>query len=73
MCARGAPARFRWKDEDELAHAVELELFSAEEAAAIRAAGERVIAARPWPTGREDWRPDPAWALPRLPKGWDVV
>ncbi len=62
-----------WKDEDELARAVELRLFCDEEAAAIRAAGRRVIAERPWPTGWEEWRPDPAWAPPRLPEGWDVV
>jgi hypothetical protein len=62
-----------WKDEDELEIAVDLGRFTAEEADGIRAEGERVIAARPWPTGWEDWRPDPTWPLPELPAGWDVV
>lgn len=66
---------WRWKDEDDLAGCVELELFSEDEAAAIRAEGERVIAALCdlLPTGWEDWRPDPARQLPKLPAGWDTV
>jgi hypothetical protein len=62
-----------WKDEDELEEAVRLGRFTKDEAQAIRAEGERVLEERPWPTGWEDWRPDPGWSLPRLPKGWDVV
>jgi hypothetical protein len=62
-----------WKDEDELEEAVRLGRFTEEEARAIRAEGERVLEERPWPTGWEDWRPDPAWPLPELPDGWDVV
>jgi hypothetical protein len=49
--------RWSWKDEEDLAKFVELGAFSDEDAAAIRAEGERVIAAKPWPTGWEDWRP----------------
>ena len=64
---------WQWKDEDELESAVELGRFTEEEARVIRAEGERVIAARPWPTGWEDWKPDPAWPVPGLPEGWDVV
>jgi hypothetical protein len=30
-----------------------------------------VLAERPWPTGWEDWRPDPQWSPPSLPEGWD--
>jgi hypothetical protein len=41
------------------------------DAAAARAEGERVIAEWPFPTGWEDFRPDPAWQLPRLPEGYD--
>ena len=48
---------WRWKDEDDLAEAQALGVWTPEEAAAIRAEGERVIAARPWPSGWEDWRP----------------
>ena len=48
---------WQWKDEDDFAEAQALGVFTPEEAAAVRAEGERVIAARPWPTGWEDWRP----------------
>ena len=62
---------WEWKDEDHLEQAVAIGLYSADEAAAIRAEGERVIAEHPWPTGWEDWRPNPAWPLPSLPDGWE--
>lgn len=62
-----------WKDEDELARAVELSLFTEKQAATIRANAERVIETRPWPTGWDDWRPDPGWELPTLREGWDVA
>jgi uncharacterized protein len=62
-----------WKDEDDLAEAQALGVFSGEEVAAIRAEGERVLSAPPWPTGWEDWRPDPSWPGPELRPGWDVV
>jgi len=67
--------RWRWKDEDDLARCVELGYFAPEEAAEIRAEGERVIAALPGliPTGWEDWRPDPFWGVPVLPRGWAEV
>lgn len=62
-----------WKDEDHLARLVELDVFSKDEATSIRAEGERVMEEWPFPTGWEDWRPDPAWPVPTLPEGWDVV
>lgn len=62
---------WQWKDEDELVEAVERGYFTPAEASAIRAEGERVLADPPWPTGWEDWRPDPAWPIPELPDGWD--
>jgi hypothetical protein len=61
---------WEWKDEHELAVAVEMGFFGAERAAAIRAEGERVLAEWPLPTGWEEWRPDPAWPVPTLPRGW---
>ncbi len=60
----------RWKDEDELQHAAEAGLVDAAE---VRAEADRVVAAWPFPTGWEDFRPDPAWALPRLPEDWGRV
>jgi Protein of unknown function (DUF402) len=64
---------WRWKDEDELEEAVRLGRFTPEDAREIRAEGECVVAAQPWPTGWEDWQPDPHWEPPRLPVGWDVI
>jgi hypothetical protein len=61
---------FRWKDEDELEQAARAGYVVAQ---AVRDEAERVLRNPPWPTGWEDWRPDPAWPLPELPEGWDVV
>jgi len=64
---------WRWKDEDELAEAVELGIWGEAEAAEIRAEGERVIAEAPWPTGWEEWRPPESWGPLGLPRDWHVV
>jgi hypothetical protein len=61
----------QWKDEDEFEAATRHGRLTAEQARAIRTEGERVIAERPWPTGWEDFRPDPSWPVPALPDGWD--
>jgi uncharacterized protein len=58
-----------WKDEDELAEAARRGLLDEDE---VRREAERVIADPPWPTGWEDWRPDPDWPLPELPPDWDA-
>ena len=65
--------RWQWKDEDELAAAAVAGYVSHEEASAIRAEAERVIAADPFPTGWESWEPDASWPVPSLPAGWNVV
>ncbi len=65
-----ADGTVRWKDEDELAIAAAVGLL---DEAAVRADAAHVLADPPWPTGWEGFRPDPAWRIPRLPKGWDVV
>jgi hypothetical protein len=64
---------WRWLDEDELGEAVRCDVFSESQARAIRAEGERVLAECPFPTGWEDWRPDPTWPIPQLPKSWSVL
>ena len=63
-----------WKDEDELAEALALGLFTEADAARFRWAGERAVEhvllrEPPFDEDWEDWRPDPAWdALrPELP------
>ncbi len=62
--------RYRWKDEDELEHAAALGLLDAD---AVWAEAKRVLADPPWPSGWEDWRPDPELPPPRLPGGWDQM
>jgi hypothetical protein len=61
---------YRWKDEDELEQAAAAGLLDADE---VRAEAQRVLEEWPFPTGWEDWRPDPAWPIPQLPEGWDRV
>ena len=73
-----APDRaWRWKDADHLEHARDIGLFSAEQVAAIRAEGERVIArieaaAPPFDDAWLNWRAPADWPVPVLPPGWDV-
>jgi hypothetical protein len=62
----------QWKDEDELEAATRVGRLTAEQAAAIRAEGERVWRERPWPTGWEDWHVPAEWTAPELPEGWDT-
>ena len=57
-----------WKDEDELEHAGRLGLV---DVAAVRRDAERAVTEPPWPTGWEDFQPDPHWDVPELPDGWD--
>jgi hypothetical protein len=66
---------WRWKDEDHLAEALEIGLFSTEQARAMRTEGERVIEridawSAPFDEGWEQWRPDPDWPLSSIPDGW---
>lgn len=58
---------WRWKDEQELEDWVGRGRFTREEVTEIRRAGERVVVDWPFPTGWEEWAPDPAWDVPRLP------
>jgi predicted RNA-binding protein associated with RNAse of E/G family len=64
---------WHWKDEDDFAEAVALGILDEAEARLVRAEGERVIAARPWPTGWEKWRPPSDWAPLRLPSDWAAL
>jgi hypothetical protein len=57
----------RWKDEDELEHAASLGLVDAAE---VRAEAKCVLEASPFPTGWEEFRPQPDWPSPRFPPGW---
>ena len=67
-----------WKDEDELAEAIGLGLFTEDDAISFRYWGERaiehlVLHQPPFDEEWVDWRPDPTWPVPELPPGWDVV
>ncbi len=62
-----------WKDEDDLAQAVELGILTRMDAEEARDEAHRVLEEWPFPTGWEDWRPDPGWEPPSLPAGWDEV
>jgi hypothetical protein len=69
------PRAWEWKDEQELAAAVKVGYYSADQAAAIRAEGKRVVERierwdSPFRDGWERWEPDPAWPLPELPAEW---
>lgn len=63
-----ADGRWTWKDEAELEDWVRRGRFTREEVAAVHAEGERVLADWPFPTGWEDWGPDPTWSVPELPQ-----
>ena len=67
-----------WKDEDELAEAIALGLFTEADAASFRSWGERAVEhlvnrRPPFDVDWEDWRPDPTWTMPELPPDWDVI
>lgn len=74
-----APDRsWNWKDEDEFAVVQHQGRISPADAVAIRAEGERVIAALmqggwPFDTGWEHWQPDATWPIPAIPDWWDVA
>jgi hypothetical protein len=68
---------WRWKDQEEVDLAVELGVFTPAEADEIREVGGRVIEmierGDAWWWSWRDWVPDPSWAVPTLPDGWDVL
>jgi uncharacterized protein len=71
-------ASWSWKDEDEMAEAVALGLFTQADTERIRWAGERAVEhvllrEPPFDEDWEDWRPDPAWDIPTLPASADVA
>jgi hypothetical protein len=64
------------KDDELLDQRVDEGRWTIEEAARIRAIGQRVVrdVLEPrrwwWDTGWATWEPDPLWAAPALPDGW---
>jgi hypothetical protein len=76
LVLRDLSERF-FKDEDELAEAVQYKLISKARAAYLRKEGERV--AQWLQSGKspfniwEKWKPDPSWKVPVYPPGWDRI
>jgi hypothetical protein len=69
---------WRWKDEDDFNEAVAIGVYSAQEARAIRAEGERAVELMqanqsPFCDGWERWSPPLGWETPTLPAGWDEI
>jgi hypothetical protein len=66
---------WRWKDEDEVAWAVERGTYTRAEAAQLYAEGERAVERlrreRPALERWVHWQPDAAWLAPQLPAGWE--
>ncbi len=62
--------RWRLKDVDEFEEAAHAGYL---EPAPVLEEAQRLLRKPPWPTGLEEWRPDPLWPAPGLPEGWDVV
>jgi hypothetical protein len=68
--------RWKWKDQDELAEAVELGLFTPDDAFWFHHWGERgvehvLLRQPPFDEDWQAWQPDPAWIDPSLPADWD--
>lgn len=69
---------WEWKDEDELERSVRAGIWSDADAGRFRleieTAVQRVLRREP-PFDRDwrPWRPDPAWPIPELPPGWDLL
>lgn len=62
---------WRWKDEDELAEAVQVGLLTNDQARDIYAAGHQVVElvkmqGSPFSDGWEQWKPHPSWRIPLL-------
>jgi len=64
--------KWEWLDEDEFGEAIERGFMTAQKAGEVRSERERVMEAWPFPTGWEDWQPDPVWPAPVLPADWNL-
>lgn len=67
---------WRWKDEEELDHAVSRGLIIRQQAGRIREEGYLALkrweaGTMPFGQGWEFWRPNPDWSIPSLPPGWN--
>lgn len=72
----GPDRTWGWRDEDEFAQAQADGLMDATLADRVREAGVRAVRlieewGSPFRDGWQDWRPDPSWTVPSLPRDWD--
>jgi hypothetical protein len=70
-------SNYHWKDEDHLADAVTLGIFTVEKARQIHSEGERVIQLirenqSPFCDAWEKWSPPADWKIPDLPAQWNT-
>jgi hypothetical protein len=65
-----ADGAVQWKDEDELEQAASLRLVDAKD---VRMEAAGLLERWPFPTGWEQFRPEPVWPLPGLPPAGDQV
>ena len=68
---------WEWKDEDELAWAIDSGRHTADEAIAFRHEGHRALeqlrrGAFPFERDWPNWKPDHRWSAPNLPSGWNT-
>lgn len=71
-------SKWRWKDEDEFAEMIALDLISAVDGQALRTEGESVIRLAkqnqpPFCDGWENWSPPNDWPIPAFPTDWDKI
>ncbi len=68
---------WHWDDEDELQEAIELGLISPEQLKSLYEKGlevrDLIMSGTSIFNRWGNWRPNPNWKKPLLPKGWDVV
>jgi hypothetical protein len=74
----GADGVVQWKDEDQFAAMTDAGWYTPTEAALVRREGHAVLAAArsglcPFDEGWDSWTPDPSWAAPELPAGWEEL
>jgi predicted RNA-binding protein associated with RNAse of E/G family len=67
-----------WKDESEFEAAITRGYLSVHERESIREAGLRAVelalrGAPPFLDRWANWRPDSAWSIPELPRGWELM
>jgi hypothetical protein len=69
---------WQWLDEDEFAQAQRVGVMGPDLAETVRRAGAAAVEVirawgAPFRDGWPEWRPDPGWPVPALPRDWNVI